>query len=139
MGAGQGNDRAVLAAGLVVGVHGLGQEHLVQDREAAGVAAAHAEDHEVLVLGAGVDDLDLLALELKVHQVFRLREEEVLGAAHGVERVGHLHPLVPALKARLAGGIVRRDVERLLLRDGLKEGAELVNGELAHHFFPPLP
>ena len=55
--ASEGDNGAVLAAGLIIAVHGIGQEHLVQHRERTRIAGAHAEDHEILVLGAGIDDL----------------------------------------------------------------------------------
>ena len=138
MRAGEGDNGAVLAAGLIIAVHGIGQEHLVQHRERTRIAGAHAEDHEILVLGPGIDDLDLLALDLKIHQVLGLREEEVLRAADGVEGMGHLHPFVPALVTRLAGSVVRGDIERFFAGNRRKQRAELFNGKLKHQFFPPL-
>ena len=90
------------------------------------------------MLGAGIDDLDLLALELELDQVLGLGEEEILGAAHGVERVRQLHALLPGLVARLTGSVVGGDVERLLGLDGGKQLLDLGNGKLLHHFFPPL-
>jgi len=60
--AGEGHDGAVLTSRLVVGVHRVDKEHLVENGEAPRVAGAHAEEHKVLVLGARVGDLDLLAL-----------------------------------------------------------------------------
>ena len=51
------HDDAVLAAGGVEAVHRLGEEHAVQDVKALDVAGADTEHHEILTLGAGVDDL----------------------------------------------------------------------------------
>ena len=84
MRAGHGHNGAVLPAGLVIAVHRRREKHLVQNGEAPCVAGAHAENHKVLLLRAGIDDLDFLALHLEIHQILRLGEEEILGAAHGV-------------------------------------------------------
>ena len=137
--AGKGHQNAVLAAIFIIAVGGFSQEHAIQHFKAAHIAGTHAEDHKVLALLAGVDDLDLLPLGLEIHEVFGLREEKVLRAAHGVERVGQHLAVLPFLKprARLA---VDRQIQGVLCGNGGKEGVQTVKCQFTHCPHPsPLP
>ena len=86
-GASHGNDHAVLAAVLIIGIYRIGEEDAIQDLKALDVASACAEDNEILTFASGVDDLDALSLYLEIHEVLGLGEEEILRAANGVERI----------------------------------------------------
>ena len=66
----------MLTARLIVGIHRVYQENLIQDGKAAGIAGTHTENDKILMLGARVDNLDFLSFDLKINKVFDLREEK---------------------------------------------------------------
>ena len=103
----------MLAAVLVVRIAGFGEKYAVQHFKALYVACADAEDYEVLTLAAGIDDVDILALDLEIHKVFGLGEEEILCASDGIERVGKLFRFVPLLICR-AGFRVYGEIQRMV-------------------------
>ena len=74
----QRNNHPMAAAVLVVRVHRIGKEHVVQYRQRAHVAGADPEQDEILRLAPRVEDLDLLLRHSERHQVLRLREEQLL-------------------------------------------------------------
>ena len=135
LGAGQGHDDAALPAGLVVGIHRIAEEYFIKNVKAPAVAGPDAEDHKGLRRVPVLDHFDLLAGDLEVYQVLHLGEEQVLGAAHGIQGAGQLHPFLPGLEGRglgLAGG----NVQLLLSRNSGKEVIQLGNGALFHCSLP---
>ena len=114
----------MIAAVFIEAVDRLGEKHAVEHGQTAHVAGAHAENGEILVLAAGVDDLDLLAGDLEIHQVLRLREEEILRAADGVELVGEGLLRRPAVEFR-AALCVDRQIQRHGRGDRGKQRVEL--------------
>ena len=128
----------MFAPGLIVGVDRLGQKDLVQNLKAARVARADAEQDERRSLVAHLDQLDLLLADTEAHQVFHLREEQILRGADGVELFGERHARLPAGEAGLTGGVIRRDVQGL---GGVDRREQVVQGrkcEFFHPFAPPL-
>ena len=121
----------MLAAVLVVGVNGINEINAIQNVEGCGVASAYTEHNEVLALLASVDDLDLLALHLELHQVLGLGEEEVLCGTGGVELLGHLNALIPLLELG-AGSRVNGKVDSSVLGKRGKECLKLVSSKHLH-------
>ena len=113
----------MLPAGLIITVHRIGQKDLVQDGKAAGVAGAHAEHHKILRFAAGIDDFNFFTFHLEVHKVLSLGEEEVFGAADGVEGPAEGIALGPLLILSLAGIVVHRQVKGFF---GSQGGEEIV-------------
>lgn len=81
-------------------------------------------------------DLNLPACDAEVRQVFHLGEEEILGAAGGVEILRQRHARLPAEEAGHAA-LIGGDVEGLFRGDGGKEAVQAGKGK-AFHAFPPL-
>ena len=77
----------MLAAVLIVRILRLGKENLVKHIKAAHIAGAHAEHDEIFAFFSCVYNLNGLSLRFEIHQIFRLREEEILCTADGIERL----------------------------------------------------
>ena len=58
-------------------------QNLIDDREAASVASANAEDYEIFHLRARIDDLDVFAFRFELHHIFRLRKKHIFGGFYG--------------------------------------------------------
>ena len=103
--AGNGHDHALFAARLVIGVHGVREEHTVEDAEACCVAGTHAEHDKVASAVAVVNEVDLSSALGGLHrvEVLALREEKILGRLDGVERVGGI---LGALAPELVGHVL---------------------------------
>ena len=127
----------MLAAVLVIGIHGIGKEYLVKDREASDVAGAYAEYDKVLARFAGVLDFQILAVNAQIVKILRLREEKVLGGAVGIELLRQLH----ALRVFRVNGdvvLIRRDIELFMRRDLPEKVLQIVKRKLIHYALPPL-
>jgi len=136
--AGHGDDDAVFAAGFIVGVGRFCQKDLVQNVKAPGVARAHAEEDEGLGGIAALDELDLLARHLEADEILDLREEQILGAADGVELLGERQALLPDREFCLSGRVVRGDVELLSGGKSLEQLVYFRERKFFHALSPPL-
>ena len=125
LGASHRHDGRAATAALIVGVRRLREKHAVENVKAPAVTGAYAEQHERRRFVARLDQIDLLAGDLEAHQIFNLREEEVLGAAHRIERAGKRRSLLPDGEIRLFSLTIGRDIERLLRGNGGKEPVQL--------------
>ena len=77
----------MLAAVFIIAVLRLCQKYLIEHIKAFNIARAHAENNKILGFAAGVYNLYLFTIYLKIHKVFGLGEEEILCAPYGVKRV----------------------------------------------------
>ena len=77
----------MLTAVFIVAVLRFCQKHFIKHIKALNITGTHAEDYKILGFAAGVYNLYLFALYLKIHKIFGLGEEEILCAPYGVKRV----------------------------------------------------
>ena len=117
---------AVLATVFIVTVDRLGEEYSVQNFKAFDVARAHAEDDEIFTFFSRVDNFYILSVDLEIHEIFRLREEEVLCAADCVQRVRKDCAVMPFFKSR-ARLRVDGEIKRFIFRNGGEKRIQLVN------------
>jgi hypothetical protein len=131
------NDNAVLSARCVIAVKRFYKKYSVKDLKALNVTSANTENYEVFGSLANVVYFDALAFNLEFHKVFKLREEEILGALCGVERVAQLNILISMSVNGVAVLVVRGDVKLTAVCNLSKNVINFVNGTLKH--YSPLP
>ena len=137
-GAGERHDGDVFAPRLIEGVGRGGEEHPVENIEAAAVAGAHAKEHKGRDLGAVLDQLQIFALHAEINEIFHLREEQILRAANGVQALRERNALLPAGVIGLTRGVVRGEIELLPGGDRREELVQARKRKLFHSSAPPL-
>ena len=133
--AAQRDHGAAVAAGLIVAVHGVGEEDAVEYVETAGVAGAHAEEYERLGGKHGVLDLDALARDAERHEILALGEEQILGGLDGHLPQRDFTAAFPEVVVDLAGAL-HRQVELRGIADAGVQRVRVGSFQL-QHAIPP--
>ena len=137
-GAGQGDDQPVFPPGFVVSIGLLAEKHPVQNVKAAAVAGPDAEHGKRLRRVPVFDNFNLLPGDPKIHQIFHLREEQVLRTAGGIQSGAEDRLRRPGGKPRLSRLIVHGQIQLPHVGNGGKQPVQVGFRNTLHARFPPL-